>query len=79
MRTALRLEELRRVARTKKKGEGPGTAVRIDGDIVSKCRYLAARAGLELSAYVSGLLRPTVEQEFRKAGRELLKDERETK
>jgi hypothetical protein len=32
----------------------------------------AARDGVELSAYVSGLLRPAVEREFRKTGRELL-------
>jgi hypothetical protein len=66
-----RLNEYRKVAR-KKSGEGPGTPVRIDADLVAKARYLAASDGVELSAYISGLLRPLVEREFKKAGRELM-------
>jgi len=66
--------ELYRMARKKKPGEGPGTPVRIDADLVAKARYLSAREGLELSAYVSGLLRPLIEREFKKAGRELLRE-----
>ncbi len=64
--------ELYRVARKKKPGEGPGSVVRVDADLVAKARYLAASAGKELSAYVSDLLRPAIEREFEKAGRELM-------
>jgi hypothetical protein len=67
--------ELYRMARTKKPGDGPGTQVRIDSDLVAKARYLAAQSGLELSGYLSQLLRPQIEREFKKAGRELLSDE----
>lgn len=66
---------LYRMARKKKPGEGPGTPVRIDADLVAKARYLAASEGVELSAYVSGLLRPLIEREFKKAGRELMGDD----
>jgi hypothetical protein len=66
---------LYRMARKKKAGDGPGTVVRLDADLVAKARYLAARAGTELSAYLSALLRPVIEREFQKAGRELFKDE----
>jgi hypothetical protein len=77
MATAQKTKELSfyRMARKKKAGDGPGTVVRIDADLVAKARYLAAREGVELSAYVSGLLRPAVEREFRKAGRELFGEE----
>jgi hypothetical protein len=67
--------ELYRMARKKNPGEGPGTPVRVDADLVAKARYLAAGEGLELSAYVSGLLRPIIDREFKKAGRELLNEE----
>jgi hypothetical protein len=65
-----------RMARQKKPGDGPGTVVRIDADLVAKARWLAARVPLELSAYVSQLLRPVIEREFNKAGRELFKDQK---
>jgi len=42
------------MARKKKAGEGPGTVIRIDADLVAKARYLATRETMELSAYVSG-------------------------
>jgi hypothetical protein len=67
--------ELLRMARKKKAGEGPGTVIRIDADLVAKARYLATREIMELSAYVSGLLRPLIDREFKKAGRELLHEE----
>src|SRR4029077_14477893 len=63
--------ELYRMARKKKPGNVPGTVVRIDADLVTKVRNLAAREGVELSAYISSLLRPAIEREFKKAGREL--------
>jgi hypothetical protein len=68
--------ECYRMARKKKAGEGPGTVIRIDADLVAKARYLATRETMELSAYVSTLLRPLIEREFKKAGRELLGEER---
>jgi hypothetical protein len=64
--------ELYRVARKKKPGEGPGAQVRIDADLVAKARYLAAHSGLELSGYLSALLRPMIEREFKKVGREMM-------
>jgi hypothetical protein len=69
--------ELYRMARKKKPGDGPGTPVRIDSDLVAKARYLAAHVGLELSAYISQLLRPLIVREFKKAGRELMGESEE--
>ena len=53
----------------------PGAPVRIDGDLVAKARYLAAREGVELSLYVSSILRPVIEKPFTAAGKELLDQE----
>lgn len=64
--------ELFRMARKKKPGDGPGAVVRIDADLVAKARYLAASENVEISAYISALVRPLIEREFKKAGRELL-------
>jgi hypothetical protein len=54
-----------------KKPSGEGTPVRIDSDIASKAKYLAALQDRPLSDYLSGLLRPIVDREFRKAGKNL--------
>lgn len=54
------------------KPSGEGTPVRIDADIVTMARYVAARRGVHLSVLMSELVRPAVEREFRKAGKELL-------
>jgi hypothetical protein len=67
------------MARTKgrpKKPGGEGTPVRIDSDLVTKARYLAAHRGVALSELLSALLRPIIDKEFRKAGRELMGDEK---
>jgi hypothetical protein len=58
-----------------KKPSGEGTPVRIDAELVSKAKYLAAQRGVALSELLSGILRPVIERDFRKAGRELLGDD----
>jgi hypothetical protein len=67
-----------RMARKKSPTGGPGTVVRIESDLVAKGRYLAICKGMELSAYLSELLRPIIEREFKKAGRELREEEEKT-
>lgn len=52
-----------------KKPGGEGTQVRIDTDLATKARYLASQRGMKVSAFLSELLRPVVEREFRKAGK----------
>jgi hypothetical protein len=59
---------------TAKKPDGRGAAVRLDADLVVRAKYLAARKGAPLSEYLSGLLRPLIEQEFKKVGRELMEE-----
>jgi hypothetical protein len=55
-----------------KKPGGVGTQVRIDSDLVTKAKYLAAQEGMALSEFLSGVLRPVLDREFQKAGRKLL-------
>jgi hypothetical protein len=72
--------EVQRMTRPKgrpKKPSGEGTAVRIDTDLVSKARYLCAQNGTSMTEYLSGLLRPHVEKDFRKAGKSLIEGEAE--
>jgi predicted HicB family RNase H-like nuclease len=59
-----------------KKPGGEGTQVRIDTDLVTKARYVAARQGVSLSELLSGWIRPIAEREFRKAGKEIFEDEK---
>jgi hypothetical protein len=64
------------MARSKGRPEKPGgegVVVRIAADLVSKAKYLAAQKGVPMSDYLSDLLRPVLDREFRKAGKELLK------
>jgi hypothetical protein len=42
-------------------------------------RYLCARSGKPMIRYLSDLLRPSVERDFNKAGREILKGKEGTK
>jgi hypothetical protein len=63
----------KRKGRPEKAG-GEGTVVRIAGDVVAKAKYLAAQRGIPASDYLSELLRPVIEREFRKAGKELMDD-----
>jgi hypothetical protein len=55
-----------------RKPGGEGTQVRIDSDLAAKGRYLATRKGISLTELLSGILRPTIEREFRKAAKELM-------
>jgi hypothetical protein len=57
-----------------KNPRGEGTVVRIDSDLATKAKYLATRRDVPMSEFLSSLLRPAIEKEFRKAGRELLAD-----
>lgn len=58
-----------------KKPGGEGSLVRLAPDLVSKARYIAAQRGVAMSDLLSDLLRPAIDREFRKAGRELLGDD----
>lgn len=53
------------------KASGEGTPVRLDSDLVSKARYLCAQSGVTMTEYLSGILRPKVEKDFRDAGKKL--------
>jgi hypothetical protein len=63
------------MAKTKgrpKKPSGEGTPVRIDSDIVARARYLAAQKDIPVSELLSDFLRPIIDREFKKAGKDLL-------
>lgn len=60
-----------------RKPTGEGTQVRIDADLVTKAKYLAAQKGMHTSQLISDLLRPVVEREFKKAARDLIDDDEE--
>jgi hypothetical protein len=55
-----------------KKPGGEGTVVRIDADLVTKAKYLAAMEGVPMSDYLSAKLRPLLDREMRRVGKELL-------
>ncbi len=64
----------RPMAKTKgrpRKPGGEGTQVRIDSDLASKAKYLAAERDVTVNEFLSDLLRPQIEAEFRKAARKL--------
>jgi hypothetical protein len=48
--------------------------VRVDSDIVAKARYLASMRDVPISKLLSDILRPVIEREFRKAGRDLIEE-----
>jgi hypothetical protein len=54
-----------------KKPGGEGSQVRIDSDLASMARYVVARTGTPLIEYLSGILRPAIERDFRKAGQDI--------
>jgi hypothetical protein len=56
---------------------GEGSVVRIASDLVRKAKYLAAQQGVPVSDYLSNLLRPAIDKEFRKAARDLMDGPRE--
>jgi predicted HicB family RNase H-like nuclease len=59
-----------------KKPGGEGTQVRIDPDVVSKARYVAAMQHVTLSELLSEWLRPIADREFRRAGKKLFEGEK---
>lgn len=58
-----------------KKAGGEGSLVRLAPDLVTKARYLAAQQGVPMSDLLSDWLRPIVDREFKRAGRDLLGEE----
>jgi hypothetical protein len=56
---------------------GEGSVVRIASDLVHKAKYLAAQKGISLSDYLSDLLRPAIDKDFKKAVRELMDEQPE--
>ncbi len=58
-------------------GEGP--PVRLEADIHSMAKYIAAHRGIPVSKLTSDLLRPVVEKEFAKLGQKLTKADAKTK
>jgi hypothetical protein len=54
------------------KPNGEGVPVRLDADLVSKARYLCAQSGEAMTDYLSGILRPKIERDFRDAAKPLL-------
>ena len=54
-----------------KKPGGDGSQVRVDADLASMARYVASRKGLKLIDYLGAILRPAIERDFRKAGKDL--------
>lgn len=57
-----------------KTSTGSGPTVRIESDIMSMIRYIAARKGLTAAKLASDLIRPAVEREFAKAAPKIDKD-----
>lgn len=58
------------MAKTKgrpKKPGGEGAQVRIDSDLATQAKYVAARNGVTLTEYLSTILRPAIVRDFRKA------------
>lgn len=53
------------------KPTGKGRQVRIDSDLVPMARFVSDGNDVALSDYLSGLLRPLIERDFREAGRRL--------
>lgn len=64
----------KRTGRPAKAG-GEGTPVRLDPDLVSKARYLCAQSGRSMTDYLSSIIRPKVEKDFRQAAKPLLETE----
>ncbi len=54
------------------KPAGESAQVRIDANLVSRAKTLASIEGMSMTDYLSGILRPILEQNARKAGRKLL-------
>lgn len=67
MVSVLELEPMAKAKGRPKKPGGEGTQVRIESDLATKARYLAAERGTTVLDLLSGILRPVIDREFRKA------------
>ena len=72
MSTGLAERTMAKIKGRPKKPGGEGTQVRIDSDLAAKGRYLATERGVSLTELLSGILRPVLERDFRKAGKQLM-------
>jgi hypothetical protein len=61
----------KRPDKAKRNVKGAGIPVRIDPDIVGKAKVVAFRRNLELGPYLSGILDPAVDKDYRAVLREL--------
>jgi hypothetical protein len=58
-----------------KKAGGEGVQVRIDADLATKARYVAAERGVTVLDLLSGIIRPVLDREFRKAAPKVDEDQ----
>jgi hypothetical protein len=75
MASTMKTKSMARLKGRPEKPGGEGAVVRIASDLLAKAKYLAAHRGIPTSDYLSELLRPVIEREFRKAGKELMEDD----
>jgi hypothetical protein len=61
--------------RPKKLG-GEGTQVRIETELATRARYVAAKNGVPLIDFLSDIIRPVVNREFLKAGKDITEGEK---
>jgi hypothetical protein len=54
-----------------KKSGGDGTQVRIETELATRARYVAAKQGIPLIELLSDILRPTINRMFAKAGKDI--------
>ena len=58
-------------AKGRPKNPTDGINVRLRGDVVTKARYLCARSGKPLIDYLSDLLQPEVDRQFKEAAKDV--------
>jgi hypothetical protein len=71
MRAVAQDESMAKPKGRPKKPSGEGTPVRIDTDLVTMARYIAAKRGLTMAELISAWLRPIIEREFHKLSKEI--------
>lgn len=52
-------------------GDGPTSLVRIETELATRARYVAAKKGIPLIEFLSEIIRPVVNREFLKAGKDI--------
>jgi hypothetical protein len=60
----------------RKKRERPAKTVRLDADLITKCKSLADDQGTDVSNYLSALIRPVIEREWVKFQRRMMGGEK---